>query len=197
MSDWTRFARWRAERRRDPDYRALERTENRLRMAARLAADPAHRERKRLAAKAHYAANQAKWQVYYANRKTRAALKGGGMIVETLEPVWSGELEARGDAPGLSNYVGRSTLCGAMELLEALAQGDAGRVPGRARGPRTPTKWPALTVETSAAILALLQRGVSYNGVVTTLGKRGIVCSRDQARKVGRDHAIVRGKQAA
>lgn len=133
------------------------------------------------------------------------------MIVETLEPVWNGTLEARGEAPGLSNYLGRSTLCGCMEVLEALAHGEVNRHPQRTQENRakrlkwTPhttrsatfRRWPPLTPETSAAILQLLQRGVSYNGIVSTLAKRGIVCSRDQARKVARDHAIVRGRVAA
>jgi hypothetical protein len=141
-----------------------------------------------------------------------------------LEVVWSCSLEARGDAPGLSSYVGRSTLCGCMEALEALTYRDMERIPNRAqarirwrnaagqvckpsqagRAPKVRAikganfaKWPPLTPETSAAILALLHKGVSYNGIVTTLGTRGIVCSRDQARKVGRDHAIVRGRVAA
>lgn len=121
-----------------------------------------------------------------------------------LVAVWNGTLEARGEAPGLSSYIGRSTLCGCMDMLEALAHGEVNRHPDRtlanrrkAKMGRPVSRWPKLTQQTSAAILELLHRGVSYNGIVTTLGQRGIACSRDQVRKVGRDHAIVRGRRAA
>lgn len=134
------------------------------------------------------------------------------MTIETLEPVWSGALEARGEAPGLSSYVGRSTLCGCMDALEALTYREMEKLPNRrelrakwrkangqictrkAVNRSTYAKWPPLNPESTAAILALLKQGVSYSGVVKSLGKRGIVCSRDQARKVAQNNSIERGR---
>lgn len=120
------------------------------------------------------------------------------MIIETLEAVWSGALECAGVAPGLSSYRGRSSLyhSPAWERWEGLAYGEVQRHPGRPRVVRPvvtrPTayrKHPALTVERAAAVLALLQRGVSYSKTAAAAG-----VTRDQARAVGKRAGIVRGR---
>jgi DNA-binding NarL/FixJ family response regulator len=99
-----------------------------------------------------------------------------------LEPVWSGALERAGLAVGLSSYRGRSTLASIIEPV-AFAHGEVtGSEPSSAK-PKKPRAKPG---EHVAAIVVLLRKGASYNGISRALGV-SVSAVRFAARQAGID----------
>jgi hypothetical protein len=96
---------------------------------------------------------------------------------EQLEPVWSGSLERAGTAPGLSGYVGPSSIqhspAWPAELKQVDIRGD------RAAGPKP-------TDQQLANVRGLLQRGLSLRRVASLVGvKVGYVRREREALKAG------------
>jgi hypothetical protein len=123
------------------------------------------------------------------------------MIIETLEPVWNGSLEARGLAPGLSSYYGRSSLHHSVSwaTVEAREADESGRaIAVSAEAPARPSWAPPkpaaapLTKEREGAVALLLRKGVSYRKLVKDFG-----ISLSQARRIAREIGMVRGQVAA
>lgn len=123
-----------------------------------------------------------------------------------LEVAWSGALETRGEARGLSSYEGRSSLHHSASWALAEAREAASvdlpgpgrpRVIGRCRRPRVVAtraasrQWPPLTGERRAEVLRMLIGGVSYRAIA-----RALDCEVTQIRRVGRDHGIDRSMLA-
>lgn len=120
------------------------------------------------------------------------------MVVETLEPVWSGALEHDGAVPGLSRYAGKSSLYHSAswayaEALEQQAMIPAPIVipPPPAWMPPKPTA-PKLTKEREGAVAVLLRKGVSYRKLVRDFG-----ITLHQARRVAKQIGLVRKSVAA
>lgn len=121
-----------------------------------------------------------------------------------LIPVWNGALEARGDAPGLSNYAGRSSLHHSASWAqgEGLADGErakpeasmwgSGRSYQFADKPRpayVPRKiTPRLSPERAQAVAVLLRKGVSYRTLARDWG-----VTFGQARRVAKEIGMSRG----
>lgn len=119
------------------------------------------------------------------------------MIVETLEPVWSGAMEARHEAPGLSTYFGRSSLHHSASWAQAEAReleslgGTAPPAPPPPRPDWAPVKptAPPLSKEREGAVALLLRRGVSYRRLFKDFG-----VSVSQARRIAKAIGLVRGE---
>jgi hypothetical protein len=87
-----------------------------------------------------------------------------------LVPVWSGALERQGAAPGLSAYIGQSSIYHSPAWGDGLKRGEC-----LIRGKRKPgVKWgrPAtkLSPETVEAFTRLLRKGVSLRSAARQVG---------------------------
>lgn len=117
------------------------------------------------------------------------------MTVETLEVAWSGAMEARTEAPGLSSYIGRSSLhhsasWAQAEARELEADGYAQSVaePERPAWAGVKPVAPKLSVEREGAVALLLRKGVSYRRLFKDFG-----VSVSQARRIAKSIGLVRG----
>ena len=97
------------------------------------------------------------------------------MIVETLEPVWSGELEARGLVPGLSTYMGPSSIrVISEERAAALEYGECGKL----RSAVTDDEVRA-ALAAGGHCLAIAERlGTGYKRVLTLARQWGLTQAR-------------------
>lgn len=110
--------------------------------------------------------------------------------MDELVPAWSGSLERARLAPGLSSYLGRSSLhhSASWEAAEGLERGECGCARPSDRPAYLPTvKAPKLTPERERAVAVLLRHGVSYRKLVRDFG-----VTMAQARRVARDLGITR-----
>lgn len=99
---------------------------------------------------------------------------------------WSGALEARGDAPGLSSYAGKSSLFHSANWARSLSIDEAAAVQTGKRGADSKPRIP-MTPAREKAIVAMLRAGHGYNYVA-----RAMDCTRTVPRRLARLHAIPR-----
>lgn len=109
-----------------------------------------------------------------------------------LVPVWNGEMEARGEAPGLSSYRGRSSIyySATFEKMDSASYGDGTLSPLSNRKPRKKPR--RIDAAEEAEILRLLKAGCPYTQIVK-LHHVGSSVVRRIAKQAGIDRAHWKG----
>lgn len=115
--------------------------------------------------------------------------------METLEPVWNGELERRGEADfALSSYYGRSSLYHSANW-ERLEWGEAKETAdGRVIRPRGPDRKPRIKPGSfDVPVQDLLKKGLSYGAIMRALGV-SLDTVRSNARRLGINRSALAGQ---
>lgn len=113
-----------------------------------------------------------------------------------LVPVWNGELEARGEAPGLSAYDGKSSIYHSVnwersDELERRHDNRQRRAEGFAAVRGSDTKPRVARGSRDAEVVERLKKGVSYGAICRELGVT-LSVPRRLARIHGIDRSVFR-----